>query len=467
MYIKKTIALMMLLVILLSLAACSGSKEGANVTPSPSSTTESSSKESQSSEKPDFGTKDPESYNATITMWSHTADQPNFMISHYNEVYPNVKINFEVIPGTEHQQKVQAAVASGVDVPDIFTTKTDFIKMIVDSDKYYDNLLAEPYNATHLAENLEKYTVEIGTDKNGALRGLTWQCPAGAIYYRRSLAEKYFGTDDPDKVSQLFTDLDSIVEVARDLNNKSEGKVKLIGAYDQLRGIYNSSLEKPFVVGNKINIDPMLIKYFEVAKVFYDENLDLKTMSSNANFAGLMENGEMFSLMSATWALNFQIMPVYPDTEGDWALASPPVPFTMGGTWMGIYPGSEHKEEAYTFINYVFTNEDFLFKYATELGDYVSNVNVQKKIGSMTADETANLPLFKFVGNQNVYTFFNNQLANGVRSELFTEYDYTITNAGVLNAAIDMYITGQKTLEQALDQYCDDLIAIYPNLERP
>ncbi len=414
-----------------------------------------------------FGMKDPKSYQGTISMWSHTKDQPNFMIKRYNEVYPNVTIKFDVIPGDAHQQKVQTAVAAGVDVPDIFTVKTDFIRVIANSDRYYDNLLGKPYNATHLAKDLAKYTVEVGSDKSGALRAVTWQCPVGAIYYRRSLAKQYFGTDDPEKISKLFTNLNSIVDVARQLNEKSGGKVKLIGSYDQLRGLYNSSLKRPFVVGNEINLDPMLIEYFKAAKTLYDENLDWKTAQGNANFAGLMQNGKIFCVMSATWALNFLLMPVYPSTKGDWGLASPPVPFTVGGTWMGIYPKSSQKEIAYTFLNYVFSNEDFLFRYATELGDYVSNVKVQQRIGKMTPNETARLPLFEFVGNQNVYSFFNNELANGVRSELFTQYDFTITNTGLLNAAIDMYITGQKTLDKALGQYCDDLIAVYPNLVRP
>ncbi len=422
---------------------------------------------SQSEIDADFGKKDPGSLEGTITIWSHTSQQPTFMIESFNEVYPNIKVNFEIIPGSEHQQKIQTAIATGVDVPDIFTTKTDFIKMIVDSDKYYDNLLAPPYNATNLVKNQAAYTVEVGSDTNGALKALTWQCPVGAIYYRRSLAKEYFGTDDPEEVSKLFSSLDGILKVARDVNAKSGGKVKLFAGYDQLRGIYNSSLEQPFVVDNTINLDPYLIEYFEMAKTFHDEKLDHQTLTSNSNLSALMENGETICLISATWALNFQIMPVYPDTEGDWGLASPPVPFTMGGTWMGIYPKSKNKEAAYAFVNYVFSNEDFLYKYATELGDYVSNTNVQQRIGNMTPEETKDLPLFKFVDNQNVYSFFNEQLANGVRSELFSEYDFTITNAGVLNAAIDMYITGQKTLDEALDQYCDDLIAIYPNLERP
>lgn len=459
MSIKKLTAIVMVLIMVLTISAC-GSK-----TPDQSGT--EGTQGSDQTQKAPFGMADPESYKATLTMWSHTADQPNFMIKHYNEVYPNVTINFEVIPGNEHQHKVQTAVASGVDVPDIYTVKTDFVKMIANSDKYYDDLFGEPYNATHLRDNLEPYTVEVGSDANGGLRAVTWQCPVVAIYYRRSIAKELFGTDDPSDISAMFKDMDSIVTVARQINEKSNGEIKLIGAYDQLRPLYCGNMSAPFVKDGVINIDPMLIEYFETAKILYDEDLDMKTQTGNANFSGLMAEGKMFSLISATWALNFQLMPVYPDTEGDWGLASPPVPSTMGGTWMGIYPGTKHKEEAYTFINYVFTNEDFLFKYATELGDYVSNPKVQKTIAELPPEETIKLPVFKFCNNQNVYEFFNNELKNGVRAELFSEYDYNITNTGILFSAIDMYITGQKTLEEAINQYCDDLIAIYPDLKRP
>lgn len=415
----------------------------------------------------DFGKKDPASYDGTITIWSHTSAQPTFMITEYNKLYPNVKINFEVIPGNEHEQKVNTAVASGVDVPDIFTTKTDFIKGIVASDKFYDDLLAPPYNATHLADIIEGYVVDVGTDANGSLRALSWQCPVGAIYYRRSLAQKYLGTDDPIEVSKLFSTMDSFVEVARLLKEKSAGEVKLIGDFRDLRGPYCSNMEKPFVSDGVINLDPMLIKYFETAKVMYDENLDAKTAVGNVNYPGLMVNNEIFCMISASWALNYGLMNNYPEMAGDWALASPPVPFVQGGTWMGIYPGSKNKEIAYTFLNFVFSNEEFIYKYATELGDYVSNTAVQQRIGNMSPEETASLPLFKFVGNQNVYSFFNEQLAKGVRSDLFSIYDFTITNAGLLFDAVDMYVTGQKDLKQTLQQYCDDIIDAYPDVTRP
>ena len=291
--------------------------------------------------------------------------------------------------------------------------------------------------------------------------------PVVAIYYRRSLARELFGTDDPNEISKLFKDTDSIVKVARQINELSNGEIKMIGSFDQLRPIYENSMSDPSVKDGVINIDPMLIEYFETAKILYDEDLDQKTKSDNPNFSALMAEGKIFCLISATWALNYQLMPVYPDTEGDWGLASPPVPGTMGGTWMGIYPGTKHKEETYTFINYVFSNEDFLFKYATELGDYVSNPKVQKTIAALPPEETAKLPVFRFCNNQNVYEFFNNELAKGVRAELFTDYNYNITNTGILFSAIDMYITGQKTLDEAIAQYCDDLIAIYPDLKRP
>ena len=415
----------------------------------------------------DFGKKDPASYVGSITVWSHTGAQPAFMIAEYNKLYPNVTINFEIIPSNEHEQKVNTAVASGVDVPDIFTTKTDFIKAVVASGKHYDDLLSAPYNATHLAANIEDYIVAVGTDENGALRGLSWQCPVGAIYYRRSMANEFFGTDDPEEIGKLFPTMDSIVDVARDLKEKTNGAVKLIGDYRDLRPLHTSNLDQAFVVDNVINIDPILVKYIETAKVLYEEDLDAKTDVNNANYPGLMANGEIFCMFGASWSMNWGLMNNYPEMEGDWALAAPPAPYVQGGTWMGIYPGSENKEIAYTFLNFVFSNEEFIYKYAVELGDYVSHKGVQQRIASMSPEETADLPLFKFVGNQNVYTFFNNELAKGVRDELFTMYDFTITNAGLLNNIIDMYITDQISLEDALEQYCDDLVDAYPDLERP
>ena len=415
----------------------------------------------------DFGKKDPASYTGSITIWSHTAAQPTFMIEEYNKVYPNVTVNFEVIPSSEHEQKVNTAVASGVDVPDIFTTKTDFIKAIVASDKHYDDLLAAPYNATHLVENIEDYIIATGTDANGALKGLSWQCPVGAIYYRRSLAEKYFGTSDPEEIGKMFSTMDSFVEVGRQLKEKTNGEVKLLSDYRALRAAYNSNMENPFVVDGVINLDPMLLEYFETSKILFEEDLDAKTDLDTPTFPGLMANDEIFCMPGASWSLNYGLMNNYPEMEGDWALASPPVPYVQGGTWMGIYPGSENKEIAYTFLNFVFSNEEFIYKYATELGDYVSHKGVQQRIANMSPEETADLPLFRFVGNQNVYGFFNEQLAKGVRSDLFSIYDFSITNAGILPAAIDMYITGQKTLEQALTQYCDDIIDAYPDLQAP
>ena len=63
-----------------------------------------------------FGEKDPASYNCTLTFMVQTTAQPDYMISHFNEVYPNIKIELVQVPAADLQQKIVNMVMTGEDV---------------------------------------------------------------------------------------------------------------------------------------------------------------------------------------------------------------------------------------------------------------------------------------------------------------------------------------------------------------
>lgn len=394
-------------------------------------------------------------------MWAHTADQPNFMKTNYQKLYPKVTVELTIIPANEHQQKVQNAVAAG-NAPDIFTTKTDFIKYIVSTDAFYDNLLAAPYNAAHLSTNIFKEIVSLGSGPNGELRGLSWQVAAGAIWYRRGLAQKYFGSDDPVEVSKLFKDMDTMYQTAKTIKEKSGGTVKLIGDPYELSYFYRGLRQKPYVVGSKIVIDPALQDFFKMAKKYYDEGLDARVKQGDTNSVALMKDNKLFCYVYPTWGLTNNISLVLPETSGDWGIADNPVGWTQGGTWMGIYSKSKNKELAYTFVNYVFANEEFVYNYAVNFGDYVSNVAIQEKIGKMTAAETEKIPIFKVIKNQNFYSYFNKELKSSIGLNLTTEYDFNILP--ILRSSMEMYVSGQKTFEDSWKSFAEDIIEAYPKL---
>jgi hypothetical protein len=61
-------------------------------------------------------------------------------------------------------------------------------------------------------DKLLAYPVEIGS-YNGRVYGMSWQTTPGALFYRRSLAKKYLGTDDPTQVQMYLSDLPKFLEV--------------------------------------------------------------------------------------------------------------------------------------------------------------------------------------------------------------------------------------------------------------
>ena len=173
------------------------------------------------SEEDGFGEKEPGLYSADLKFMVHSTGQPSFMIEKFNEIYTNINFELIVVPGAEQQERIMTTVAAGQDIPDIFTSRTQFVNAMVNSDKYYLDLNAEPFNAGEWTEQIEPYIVEVGTeDSSGALRALSWQCPVGGVYYRRSMAMEYFGTDDTNEIGELFSSFEKIIETAEILKIK-------------------------------------------------------------------------------------------------------------------------------------------------------------------------------------------------------------------------------------------------------
>ena len=197
----------------------------------------------------------------------------------------------------------------------------------------------------------------------------------------------------------------------------------------------------------------------------YDENLTGKCYQNDAGIVSLTQEGKVFSLMGATWALNYNIMSNYEDQAGDWAVTTPPETFTAGGTYIGISKATKHPEECYLFLKFILTNQDFVYDYATDFGDYVSNKGIQAKVGNMTEEEAAELKLniFEYLNGQNAYAYWNSQLEKGVDASAFSPYDEYFEK--YMQAAMEAYASGGATLEEALAQYKSDCQNYAPSVE--
>ncbi len=461
---KKRIHLFALvLVVILLLSACSTTAaSGSSAEPQATSPSEGSPQPAGEDAAEYFEDKDPSQYSGTLTLLAHS-EQLNPMIEKFQEKYPGIKVEMSLVAGTEQLTKITSMVQSGVDVPDLYTCRTQFVRGLVETEGYYADLSKAPFNGNDLAVGLTPYTVDLGRDLNGDIRVLSWQAPIGGVFYRRSLAKEYFGTDDPNEISKLFTTYDQCIETAREVNEKSGGQVKAFSDFSQdLFFPMRYAGTKGWVTDGKLTIDDNMPKIFEYAKTIYDEDLDLKTVKYQNDFFQAIENKKLFCVIGPTWALNFNLMPSSPDTAGDWGLAHMPNSYNQGGTFIGIYDGCKQKELAWQFIKFLFSDEDAIKYYATTAGDYVSNTKVQQEIAALPESERNAQPTFSYMGGQNIYQFYNDELAKGVNSSIVTNYDERFD--AYMIAAIKLYCDGSKTYEEAIETFKQDVATNAPEV---
>src|SRR5665647_2092703 len=134
---------------------------------------------------------------------------------------------------------------------------------------------------------------------------LFWQaCPAG-VFYNRTLAKTYLGTDDPATVGESFASWDAFMAMATKLNADSKGAVKAISGYDDLWRSFQNSRSTGWLVDGKITIDPMIEKYFDYAKQLKADGLTFETAQWKPDWTSNMAYSSVLSYWGPMWLLNF------------------------------------------------------------------------------------------------------------------------------------------------------------------
>src|SRR5512133_1846227 len=138
-----------------------------------------------------------------LNVWSFT-NEINTMAIAFEKTHPDVDVVYTMIPMTngEYQTKLMATLGTD-EVPDVVALEAAFVKQYVESD-----FLADLKSLKPDVEKADVYpfVTEVGTF-DGVLKALAYQATPGALFYRRSLAKEYFGTDDPVEMQNILGDL--------------------------------------------------------------------------------------------------------------------------------------------------------------------------------------------------------------------------------------------------------------------
>jgi hypothetical protein len=231
-----------------------------------------------------------------------------------------------------------------------------------------------------------------------------------------------------------------------------------------------------WVVDGKLNIDPVLYDYLDLAKQAEEDGLyNLGSAWSETWFLG-MKSDTTLTYLLPTWGLHYVLKPNCGNydaetdsivegaegTYGDWRMVDGPIGYSWGGTWLGAnaYKMAEaddaKKAAVKEFIRFFTLDEDFLYTYAKDSGDFVSNNNVVNKI--VAEGGTPN----PFLGGQDHYAAFSTA-ANLADGTIMTEYDDAINTLWSDNVTTP-YIKGEKDLDTAIADFKAAVAAAFANI---
>jgi ABC-type glycerol-3-phosphate transport system substrate-binding protein len=382
----------------------------------------------------------------TLSIWSFTDELGGIIENYYKRAYPGVGIDYSMTPTERFPSRLDPVLASGRDAPDIFALESSFVRKYVESGLLLD--LTDIYESNK--SKLLAYPVEIGT-YNGRVYAMSWQACPGAMFYRRSLAKKYLGTDDPKVVQTYFNSLFKFLETAELLKEKSNGACVVVPSLGDLFIPFLGLRKEPWVVNGKLSIDPVMEQYMDLCKAMRDNRLDGGVGQwSEGWFVGMRgelrderdKPLEVFSYFFPTWGLHYVMKTNAYDTSGDWAMIPGPAPYRWGGTWIGAYKGTKNVEAVKEFIRFVTTDDAFLEQYAKDSGDMVSNLAAIDRIKGAFYEP--------FLGGQNHYAEFA-EMAKAVDGNLVQSYDDVIQ--AFFLEAVQAYVHGEKTKARAFADF--------------
>ena len=389
-----------------------------------------------------------------IKVWSFTDELKGLIDNYYVPSHPDTPVKYSMTPTDQFPSKLDPVLSSGKGCPDVFALEAAFVR------KYVESELLLPLDDVYeeIKDKMAKYPMEIGT-YNGHVYAMSWQMAPGALFYRRSLAKQYLGTDDPAAVQEYLKDLNTFLSTAELLKEKSNGKCLIVSSAADMFMPYKGARKDPWIVNGKLTIDPAMYEYMDMCKLLHDKGYEGRVAQwSEGWYAGMKGNlkdekgndVEVFCYLLPTWGLHYTLKPQSKGTaaDNDWAMCAGPAPYYWGGTWLGAFKGTKKPEEAKEMIKYLVSDDTYLEKHAKSSGDLVGNLNVQNKIKDDFKEP--------FLQNQNHYAQFA-EMAKTIDGSLIQGTDQQIEQ--IFAEAVTAYQNGEKSKEEALKLFKDEVAA--------
>ncbi|HEX7065432.1 MAG TPA: extracellular solute-binding protein [Bacillales bacterium] len=376
---KMVLLLVLILMVTAALAGCSGSSGGSGSEGATSGKSDSTEGSSDSSNEGSEDTGKLEKQD--LVVWTFFG-QVKELAKQFEKAYPNVDVHVKVFPGDKYKTKLQTALQTKTNIPDVFDLERAYISYFINT-PYVANL--SEMGADKLVEGMVPYVAALGKDDEGNVRAVADSSSPTGFWYHRSGAKKWLGTEDPDKISDMISSWDKFIQLAEKVANKSNGKVHLIDSASSVFSLEKYQMDF-WVKDKKFQIDPKWDKVLNVMRTIREKELGAKLPGFSSGWGSAINNYDpnapaiMYGLPS--WA-TFVIDNENDKAAGKFGVAKPPVGSYVGGTYRAIYTNTPHKEAAYAFVKF----------------------DASKKWQNYNLKHTGNMPSLKSVYEENMNSY--------------------------------------------------------------
>lgn len=474
---KRILAALLASAAVLSFAGCSkdnGSSGDSSAADSSSGAADSSAADSSAADDSSNAGDSALSSEETLTIlaWTGNSDIKNMVKLFCQEKgYSEDQI---VIKGVgdngEGARDQYAQYLSGDGDADLMCLEADWILQYIN-----DDTLVAPLSDLGITEadyaNAYDYTVQIGKDKNGVLKGASFQAAPGGFVYRTDLAEEYLGVKTPEEMQEKVKDWDTFMETAKTVYEASGNKTSLTATEGGLWQVYAANRTQPWVVDGKLVMDTAE-DFFDVAKTMADNHYLAGVPQWDPAWYQAGQDGTTMGYFFSTWCMTnsdgsqlWQAEGVTKDDDGNlsgptfgkYNICQGPTGYFWGGTWLAASTKCDTKDLATEFVKFFTTDADTMQKYAEFTGDFTNNkVAMQAIIDAGTNKND-------LLGGQDQFAVLADGANNIKMDGLITEYDSKIKSC--LNTAVQDYIAGTyATKEEAVDAFKKSVVATFPDI---
>lgn len=443
---KKILAALLASAMLLSVAGCD--QNAGNGT-----STGDGTKAPEGTSGSDTPTGTPEE-TLTILAWSNNSDIKN-MVNLFCAETGTDKSKIVISPqgdsGEDAAEKYQQYLTGDGDA-DLMCLEADWILKYINDDQLTLPLDSIGITKDNLA-NPYAYTVAIGTNEAGVLKGASFQAAPGGFAYRADLAEQYLGVKTPEEMQAKIKDWDSFKATAKELSEKSEGKCALTATEGGLWQVFQANRTQPWVKDGKLVMDTAN-DFYAIAKEFKDNKYLADVEQWKDPWYAAVNSGAALGDFVSTWGLTtaetsilYQFADGKKDADANMAFCAGPQSYFWGGTWLGVSAKCNTKDLAKQFVEFFTCKDDTMKKYVEKTNDFCNNSKVMKEIVDAKSNKN---PLLK--DGQDQFSILIDAAAGIKMDGLITKHDTTIKEA--FNTSVQDYIAGKvATEEDAIKQF--------------